>query len=254
MFSFFYDLKGQVTVLNALALLLILAFVFKRYQRGKTAALLVMISMLVFLVCSTSWLPNYLAYKLERKYIPFNPPFNSTDSDKVLIHVLGSGYALNNKLPPTAQLGPVALGRLVEGIRIQRMVKNSVIICSGFSPLGLESQAEITKRAAIVLGVEAINLETLIAPATTQQEAEELGKRYVKTSRLIIVTDAIHMKRAIKLFKAEGFDPTPAPTNFKVNKGPDQDRMKWWPSFKNIDLMNYVIHENLGTLKATIFK
>lgn len=52
--------------------------------------------------------------------------------------------------------------------------------------------------------------------------------------------------------KAEGFDPIAAPTNYKVNDGPDEYGMKWWPSFDNISLMNYVIHEWLGNLKASI--
>jgi len=253
MISFLYNLKGQATVLNGLIILLILAFVFNRYQKRKVALSLLSISILIFLLCSTSWLPNYLADKLERKYSPFNLPINNIDTGKVLIHVLGSGYTLDKRLPANAQIGRVALGRLAEGIRIHRSIKNSVIICSGYSSLGLETQAQVTKRAAIVLGVDADKLETLNTPSTTQEEAKELGRRYDKTSKLIIVTDAIHMPRAIKLFKAEGFNPIAAPTNYKVNEGPEEEGMKWWPSVDNISLMNYVIHEYLGALKATIF-
>ena len=254
MISFLYDLKGQATILNGLIILLILAFVFKRYQKRKPAILLLSISILIFLLCSTYYLPHYLADKLERKYSPFNLPVNNIDSGKVLILVLGTGYTLDKRLPANAQIGLGALGRLAEAIRIHRSIKNSVIISCGYSSLGLETQAQVTKRAAIVLGIDADKIETLNNPGTTQEEAQELGKHYDKTSKLIIVTDAIHMPRAIKLFKGEGFNPIAAPTNYKVNEGPNQEGMKWWPSVGNISLMNYVIHEWLGNLKASIFR
>lgn len=251
MTSFLYDLKGQVTVLNGLIAFLIISYVLYRYKKRKAAISFAVIVVILFLLCSTSYLPNYLANKLERKYLPFDLPVNK-DTGKVLILVLGSGYTLDKRLPPTAQIGLCALGRLAEGIRIYRSMKNSVIICSGNSPLGLETQAQVTKRAAIVLGVDADRIETLNTPGTTNEEAGELGRRYEKNTRLIIVTDAIHMPRAVKLFTVEGFNPIAAPTNFKINEGPQQESMKWWPSFGNIGLMNYVLHEYLGSLKASL--
>jgi uncharacterized SAM-binding protein YcdF (DUF218 family) len=254
MLTFLYNLKDQATVLNGLFVLLILAYIFNRYQKRKLATLFLGTSILLFLLCSTSYFPEYITNKLERKYSSFNLSATSIDTGKIVIHVLGSGYTLDKKLPANAQLGLVGLGRLAEGIRIHRLIKNSIIICSGYSSLGLETQAQVTKRAAIVLGVDADKLETLNTPRTTKEEAEELGKRYSKMSQLIIVTDAIHMPRAIKLFKAEGFNPTAAPTNYKVSEGLKQNKMKWWPSIEDIGLMNYVIHEYLGNLKASIFK
>jgi len=205
------------------------------------------------LLCATEYLPQYLASRLERRYLPIQLPLDSEDTSKVLIHVLGSGYTLDKRLPANAQIGLPALGRLAEGIRVHRAIKNSVIICSGNSSLGLETQAQVTKRAAIVLGVNADELETLNNASTTQEEAKELGTAFEKNIKLIIVTDAMHMSRAIKLFKMEGFKPLAAPTNFKVHEGPLQERMKWWPSFSNISLMNYVIHEYLGSIKILFF-
>ena len=254
MISFLYDLKGQFTLLNGLLVLLISAYFFNRYKKRKVAIVLVSISILIFLLCSTDYLPCYLAAKLEKKYSPINLPIAKNENEKVLIHVLGSGYALDKRLPPTAQLGLVALGRLAEGIRIHRAINNSVIICSGYSSLGLETQAQVAKKAAIILGVAADQIETLNNPSTTQEEAKELGRLYEKSLKLIIVTDAIHMPRAMDLFRAEGFNPIAAPTNFKINEGPSQEGMKWWPSLGNIGLMNYVIHESLGNLKASMFK
>jgi uncharacterized SAM-binding protein YcdF (DUF218 family) len=252
MAHFLYNLKGEVTVLNLLVLLLLLAFIFYRYKKRKIAIVLLSVTVLLFLCASTAYLPTYLAGRLESKYQPYTPQHNFSDSEKVLIHVLGSGYVLDKRLPPNAQLGWCALGRLAEGIRIHRMIKNSVIICSGYSALGLETQAQVARRAAIALGVEADKLETLNLPSTTQEEASELASHYSKKNPLIIVTDAIHMPRTIKLFKAQGFNPIPAPTNYKMNEGPVQEGIQWWPSLDRIGLMNYVLHEYLSNLKAAL--
>jgi uncharacterized SAM-binding protein YcdF (DUF218 family) len=252
MANFLYALKGQFTVLNLLILLLVLAFIFNKYKKRRAAIGLVCGAALLFLVCSTAYLPNYLAGNLEGKYLPYKPAIPFNDSERVLIHVLGSGYVLDQRLPPNAQIGWCALGRLAEAIRVHRMIKNSTIICSGYSSLGLETQAQVTRRAAIALGVDSGQVETLNLPSTTQEEASELAAHYSKKSHLIVVTDAIHMPRAIKLFTAQGFNPVAAPTNYKINEGPIQDDIKWFPSFERMGLMNYVIHEYLGNLKAAL--
>lgn len=253
MLTFLYNLKGQVTLLNGLIALLILAYIFSRYKKKKWALSILSITVLFFLLFSTAYLPNYLAAKLESKYLPIHLPNKNLDTGKVYIHVLGSGYVLDKRLPANAQMGWCGLGRLAEAIRIHRSIKNSVIVCSGYSSLGLETQAQVTKRAAIVLGVDSTQLVTLNKPSTTQEEARELRKQYGKNITLVIVTDALHMPRAMKMFTDEGFNPIAAPTNYKVNLGPSQDEIKWWPSFDNIGLMNYVMHEWLGELKAGIF-
>jgi uncharacterized SAM-binding protein YcdF (DUF218 family) len=253
MISFFYDLKGQATVLNGIAILLFFAFILNRYKKRKLATFLLSFSILIFIVCSTSYLPEYLAKKLENKYLPLNLPVNTIDTEKVIIHVLGSGYNLDKRLPANSQIGLCGLGRLAEGIRIHRALKSSIILCSGYSSLGLETQAQVTKRAAIVLGVNPAEIETLNTPSTTQEEASDLAGNYGKNVKLVIVTDAMHMSRAIKIFKMQGFFPIAAPTNYNIKEGPNQEGMRWWPSSGNLGLMNYVIHEYLGDLKVILF-
>ena len=252
MLSLLNNLKGQLTVLNGIMMLIILAFIFYRYQKRNATIFFAGIAIFTFLLCSTAYLPNYLADKLERKYPPYAGSFNSADTSKVFIIVLGSGYTLDKRLPATAQIGLGALGRLAEGIRVHRSVKNSTLIFCGHSSLGLETQAQVTRKAAILLGVDANKIETLDNPSNTQEEAQEAGIHYSRATQLIIVTDAIHMPRAVRLFRRQGFKPVAAPTNYKVNEGPDEYGMKWWPSLGNIGLMNYVIHEWLGNLKASL--
>lgn len=156
-------------------------------------------------------------------------------------------------MPASSQLDLITLGRLAEGIRICHQIPESLLICSGYSSLGLESQASVVRRAAISLGFDSLRIETLTKPRTTEEEAQELKQAFGTNANVILVTDAVHMPRAMRLFKEQGFNPVPAPTNYIVKDGPNQGYLKWLPSVKNITLTDRVLHEFLGNIKAEVF-
>jgi uncharacterized SAM-binding protein YcdF (DUF218 family) len=60
------------------------------------------------------------------------------------------------------------------------------------------------------------------------------------------------MPRAIKFFTTEGFAPIAAPTNYRIHKEGMSYGFKWWPSLGNMGLMDVVLHEYLGNLKAAL--
>ena len=250
--SIFYQLKGLATLLNVLLLLLVIAYLFNRFRKRRTAKALLVSAFLLFLISSTNYLPRYLAIQLENKFLPFDASMVQNQHEKFYIHVLGSGNNLDKRLPANSQLGLAAIGRLAEAIRIHRILKNSIIVCSANSMLGLETQASVTKRAAILLGVDSNRIEKLDTPSTTKEEAEAMHLRYGTAINLILVSDAMHLPRAMKLFEKEGFNPIAAPTNYRAPKGPKGLGFEWWPSIGNISLMDIVLHEYLGNLKAKL--
>lgn len=252
MTQFFFLLKQQVNTLSVLMLFLIIAFIAKRYQKPKLATVFFSLSAFIFLITSTAYLPRYLAVNLEKQYPAFSESFIADKSETVFIHVLGSGYSLDEKLPANLKLGPAAQGRLNEAIRIHHLYPNSVIVGSGNSILGLQTQAEVTQQAAMLLGVDSSKTAALTTPATTKEEARDLKKKYGEKIKLVIVTNAIHMPRAMKLFAEQGFNPIAAPVNFKVPDGAKTVKLKWWPSITNMGLTDQVLHEYLGSIKAKL--
>lgn len=248
--SLVYLIKGQVTILNLFLLLLAIAFYLNKYHKRKAAKTLLILTVVLFLLSATDYLPRYLITQLENKYLPLDVPKLGIINETYYIHVLGSGNNLDDRLPPNTQLGLVAIGRLAEAIRIHRQINNSKIICSANSVIGLETQASVTKRAAAVLGIDTANLLRLDTPSTTKEEAEALHTLYGNKIKLIIVTDAMHMPRAIKYFLKEGFTVIAAPTNYRAPKGPASIGLKFWPNINNINLTDLVLHEYLGTLKS----
>ncbi|MBC7511266.1 MAG: hypothetical protein H7320_21355, partial [Ferruginibacter sp.] len=178
MSTILYALKGLVNVLSLLMVLSASIWLLYRYKKNTVATILAAIVVVVLLLSSTNYLPRYLAIQLENKYLPFDTLVVKFQHEKFYIHVLGSGNNYDPRLPANSQLGLAAIGRLTEAIRIHRILKNSIIVCSANSMLGLETQASVTKRAAILLGVDSNRIEKIDTPSTTKEEAEAMHMRY----------------------------------------------------------------------------
>lgn len=246
-------LKGLFSIVNFLVLFLVVAGIFYKIKRRKTALIIFYCSLLVFLLTSTNYLPNYLASKLESQYTPLTTEQIKNIKGKVYLHVLGSGYNKDTRLPPNAQLGMVALARLSEAIRVFRLTDSAIIVCSASAADGATlTQAEVVQNAAFVLGIPVQRTLLLTTPTTTFEEAHDLAEVIDKQSQVVVVTDALHMPRAMHFFKQNGFtNLIAAPARYKTYTD-HAGEIRWWPSFDNIGLMDEVLHEYLGNLKAWI--
>jgi len=197
-----------------------------------------------FLVCATSYFPKYLIKKYENKYAITD--VSLLDKNKTYyLHVLGAGYSLDTRLSATKQLSDVTLSRLIEAIRISKLLPNYIIVSSGYSSLGLESQASVVKRAAVELGIPKQNIEMLTTPSNTSEEVSAFVKRFGTNKNVIVVSDALHLSRAIMLYKKNGIVAISAPTNFKVKQGINDYNGVTLPSISSIDLMNEYLREQL---------
>lgn len=196
------------------------------------------------IVSTTNIFPNYLVKHYESKVIVCNPKL--LDTAKIYyIHVLGAGYSLDPRLPATAQLNQFTLSRLVEGIRIARQLPKYVIVTSAYSRLGLEPQASVAKRAAIKLGIPNQNIQMLITPSNTAEEVAAFVNQFGIHKNVIVVSDAMHLPRALMLYQKKGINAIPAPTNFKVKQGINDYNGITFPSISSLDLMNEYLREQL---------
>ena len=246
---FFNALKGQFNSLNFFFILITIAFLLLQVKRKKAAKFVFIFAFIFFSATSTAYLPRHLITNMESKYVPFvGEPFPHRDT--VFIQSLGGGYTADPRLEPTSQLSSVSLGRLAEAIRIARMFDKSILVVSGNIASGEESMASVSRKAAIQLGWEERRIVALETPATTQQEAIAFTDRFGKKVNLILVTDAIHMPRAMKFFREQGVTPFPAPTNYLIKKDKTLFSLGWIPSAENLQLMDRVWREYLGSIKG----
>jgi uncharacterized SAM-binding protein YcdF (DUF218 family) len=201
----------------------------------------------LFLV-TISPFPVWLTRSLEKNY-PVLDVNSIPGRPGTLIVILGGGYSFDPQLPPTGQLSNIALGRLTEAIRIYRQLPGSKLVCSGATFSINEAQAYVTARAAITLGVSPADTTIIPSPRNTAEEARACFRRFGKGHQLILVTSAVHMKRAMQYFEAQGLSPIPAPGDHLVKIDPEKTPFTFKPSISRIRMMEASLHEYAGLLK-----
>jgi len=205
-------------------------------------------ALLWLLLVSTPFIPNLLVENLESRYEVFSENALMDTGKHVYILVLGCGHTNDERLPANNQLSVAALGRLAEGIRLQRQIPGSMIITSGSRGKEKKPQSTVLAEAAVLLGVEPNQLMQQTLPENTRQEAAEYKRIFGDSAQLILVTNAVHMPRAMYSFRQAGLDPIPAPTNHLLKKGSERNFRSWIPTAGNISKMGNAIHEYVGML------
>ena len=206
------------------------------------------ILLLLFLATSTNIFHTYLVANYEAK-TPVCNPITLNKNETYYLHVLGAGYSLDPRLPATTQLSTTTLARLIEAIRISKSITNFQIVTSGYSSLGLKSQVEIARRAAIELGIPPKNCDILTTPTTTAEEVNAFVAKFGTNKKVIVVSDAMHLPRAMMLYRKAGIMAIGAPTNFQVKIGVNDYNGISFPSMGSINLMNGYLRERLKMWK-----
>lgn len=206
-------------------------------NKHKLATFFIAFGIVLFLVCSTSYVPKRLIASIEKAYDPID--LNLLDRSEVYyIHVLGSGASNAINLPAPMNLNSATLSRLVEGIRIHTYLDHAIIVTSAASKKGLISQAEMSKASAVLLGVKEGDINMLVTPTTTLEEAMAFKSEFGTDKNLIVVTSALHMPRAVEIFKDQGLKVIPAPSNyFYIDDGYRYNGFTL-PSLGSLELMN----------------
>lgn len=136
--------------------------------------------------------------------------------------------------------------RLSEGIRILRMYPGSKLILSGYSGGTEISQARMMAQVALALGVAKPDIILLETAQDTWEEAHQAAG-FVGNKKLVLVTSASHMNRALGEFNEAGLEPVPAPTNYLAHSNIEQAWVKYTPQAQYLEQTERYWHETLGT-------
>jgi uncharacterized SAM-binding protein YcdF (DUF218 family) len=234
--------------LSIMWLLILMAGILFLLKKKRTASCFVSISLLWLLTISTGFIPVMLVDSLENQYPPLNITDDLAGSTPVYIMVLGHGYTNDKKLPHIDQLSANSLFRLMEGIRIHQLISGSKIVFSWGEVKASEKYSDAMSQAAISLGVDTSFIKKINRVKNTKDEAERFYSTFGRKGSLIIVTDAVHMPRAMKLFRKAGLDPIASPTNHLNKLDPDETRFLCIPSASNIYKMEIAVHEYAGMI------
>jgi len=180
------------------------------WRRGLLAA-----AISVLWLGGSGWVSDALTLSLERQSLPdADPP--AAD----VIVVLSGGIEPTLALREEIEVLGEARSRMVHAARLfERGKAPLVLVCSGPAENPLTS-AEAPDMPEL-LGVLGVPKDAILEERRSRNTFENAveAKRLLEPlglHRILLVTSALHMPRAVGLFRHQGFDTVPAPTDFKV--------------------------------------
>lgn len=196
-----------------------------------------------------------LARSLESRVAPLAGP-EVTHADAIV--VLGGG--LMPALPP--RRGPEfsdAGDRVVEAARLWREGRAPIVIACGGSLDGSPPEASDLASMLRFLGVAPEAIVEDGHSRTTHENAVE-ARRLLEArgaKRILLVTSAMHMNRAAALFRGQGLEVVPAPTDWLVvETGPrllPAELLSALPNVESLAVTTRALREWLGIAVASAF-
>ncbi len=248
--SFFSPLSLCIEMIACGLLLLC----FSRKQNvGK---ILITLGFILLVVSGYEGVSGRIIHTLESQYPPINlsqvmPPggvANAQGSVKWIV-VLASGIAGDATLPYQLQVSHHSRVRLMEGIRLHRLLPGSKIILTGGTGFDGSPEATTMSRVAEELGVSRADMVLEVESRDTKDHPHYV-REIVHDEPFILVTSAFHMPRAVRLFEKQGLIPIPASTGQWVPPMQFWSLVNFFPSSTGVRLAELAYHEYLGLLWA----
>jgi uncharacterized SAM-binding protein YcdF (DUF218 family) len=252
---FILDLLMPASQLWILITVIAILFLARQMVWLKRVSVLFFVLLLVY---STPFLPQYLAYQLERQYPVWSPDEQTLAIEEPIpVMVLTAGITADTTLHASHQLSSSTFPRLIEGMRVYHTLKRwglePKLVLSGGANEGVPvTEAHAQALAAVDLGADSEDLFLHDPPGiiNTCTEARVFAERFGEGQHVIVATSALHIPRAMWWFRYHGLEPTAAPANFRVRKDSYRKSFSWKPSYQNITLMERILKERVGMIWA----
>ena len=242
---FFYPL-GLISVC------LIVALVTLR-KRPRMATIAISLSLAVLLLSSNAWVSKYMIRSLEWQNIPGTQIPNAE-----AIVVLGGATKSATWPRPTVDLSEAG-DRVIYAAQLYFQKKAPIIILSGgridWRGSGSPESADMATILTSI-GVPAAAIIQESDSLNTYQNAVNVRKileaRRIK--KVLLITSAMHTPRSLKIFKRQGIDVIPTPTDFLVSQGeleeltntPKAAILNLLPDTNNLNQFTSALKEYIG--------
>ncbi len=245
--------------LGLAVVLLIVAILTNRNH--KASRRLVIAAVVILWISSTTGLSNLLARSLERQYLP---PEEVPAADAIV--VLGGGT--EPAAYPRSEVEVNGAGdRVLYAAQLFNEGKAPRILLSGgeisWLNNGATTPAQDMQNLLLRLGIPE---SALILENESQNTYENAVKAKeilseMEINRILLVTSAMHMPRAVALFEKQGFDVTPVPVDYSVTENESAESSSGSligrllgviPSAGNLALTTNALKEYLGMLIYTL--
>ncbi len=244
MSSFFTNL---VIPVNLCVVLLIVALMLYIAQRRKAAFLIAASGVCWVMFWSLPASSLWAGGRLEQLY-PQELPAQLPTADAIV--VLGGNTANNrtNWFEPYDK--NTAAPRVDTAALLYKANRAPIIILSGAALEGKTSEAQVMARALEQQDISGQALVLEMRSRNTHENglytADELKARHLH--RVLLVTSALHMPRAMAVFKKQGIMAIAAPAAPQIVVPGNPDFSFWLPNMRALDASRSIVKEYVGLL------
>ncbi|WP_299538148.1 YdcF family protein [uncultured Herbaspirillum sp.] len=222
-------------------LLLYLAGRWLRRRAPRSGLALMLLGMMILLVLSTRVGALWTVRPLEDQYPPLTSP-----GDAQAIVILGSGRV--DRAPEyggSDDATALGMKRLQYGAYLARQTGLPILVTGGSPDGSPESEAALmTRDLQRDFGV-AVRWQEQQADTTAQNASHSAAMLKADgITRILLVTDSIHMPRAMRVFTQTGLQVRAAPTLFHGRSRPRPT--DYLPRASNLELASYALRERIG--------
>ncbi|GAB4228532.1 MAG: YdcF family protein [Elainellaceae cyanobacterium] len=252
MFLFLSKLLPQFIYPIGLACLLLIGALITLWKRPRLSAVLILLALLALLIPSNSWIAAQTVRSLEWQNLP---AANLPTADAIV--VLG-GATRPQKYPrPWVDVADEG-DRILHGARLYLQGKAPLLILSGGRidwQNNAASESADMAQIAIALGVPASAILQDPTSLNTYENAVNVKQilQARNINRVLLVTSAMHMPRSIAIFKKQGIEAVPAPTDFLISqeqlqspKTPQEVVLNLLPDSQNLNQFTRAMKEYIG--------
>ena len=176
------------------------------WKNKKSAKIVLSFGVLFFIIASTAPLKTFLFSTLES-----NEGQKPHNLDYIV--VLGGKIFPHAQHPLSSQITPSLLSRLSYAIALAKGKPGSKLVLTG-NGAEQKTEAELMYEFAKQMGIEPERIIMEKESMNTSDHPRYL-KKLLNGKQFGIVTSAYHMPRALRLFKAQGLNGIPYPTDFQ---------------------------------------
>ena len=217
------------------------------FFRGRIKQILVVLSFLLAVAQSSIWLPNFLALQIER--YPALHPEDFAGKGAQAIVVLGAGRYLAPREYGYDILSKNSLERVRFASKIYRATHVPILVTGGNPEGGQLSEGETMKIALendFGIPVKWLEDQSLSTSENAVNSFEILKKEKIK--KIILVSHAVHLFRAVPTFEHAGFEVIPAPLGFISHTTSVSPFLIRVPSVEKLNYSHDTLHEAVGAL------
>jgi uncharacterized SAM-binding protein YcdF (DUF218 family) len=230
-----------------------IGLVLSQSQRWRrTGQALLTLTVLMLLLTSNKWVSGRLITPLESRF----PAIGEFQPGAALpaslaacryVVVLGGGHQDTDDRPSLTRLSSSARARLVEAVRLLRLLPTAQLIVSGPADIahGGAIHAQVLAEAAVSLGVDRARIRMIDDAHDTEEEAARL-RDLLGDAPFALITSAWHLPRAQALCAAQGLHALPCPTDYLYSAPLRWRRSDFTWDTESLERSTAAVHEYLG--------